>query len=293
MEFRRAESARLLDPALRQAGRNELRGGLVRLGASGKLRDFVIGGLRLELKAEKSGIASFEEGFDFLGFRFHGRTRPRTAPRQAGVRRDERRPREDRIRKDERCTAQSAGARLAPLPLGRHGRRVRAGEGRAGNVGQEEPLLSEDGSLFISLHGCALGKVSQQLVVRKARVDIVHVARSALKQVAVQAVGVVVWSNPLRVLSKRGIPLHFLDWRGVPFVDVRAPSRESPSILRGQLRAYESAKGVEISREMLTAKGQNQAQLLKLYAQYRARTEPALGHVLDNAVVTMERNVAA
>ncbi len=44
---------------------------------------------------------------------------------------------------------------------------------------------------------------------------------------------------------------------------------------------------------MLTAKGQNQAQLLKLYARYLARTNPALGHVLEAAITVMERNVAA
>lgn len=160
-------------------------------------------------------------------------------------------------------------------------------------VTEEEPLLSQDGELFVGLHGCALGKVSEQLVVRKARVDIFHVALRDLTQVAVQAVGVVVSSTLLRELAKRAIPLHFLDWRGVPFADVHAPSRESPSILRGQLRAYECATGVEISREMLTAKGQNQAQLLKLYARYRARTNPSLGHTLSSAIATMERNVAA
>jgi group II intron reverse transcriptase/maturase/CRISPR-associated endonuclease Cas1 len=160
-------------------------------------------------------------------------------------------------------------------------------------AGEEEPILSEDGSLFVALHGCALGKVSQQLVVRKARVDIFHVALRDLKHVAIQAVGVVVSSTLLRELAKRGIPLHFLDWRGVPYADVHAPSRESPAILRGQLRAYETGEGVAIAREMLTAKGQNQAQLLKLYARYRAHTNPALGHLLEAAIAVMERNVAA
>ena len=37
------------------------------------LRDFVTRDLHLELKEEKSGIASFAEGFDFLGFHFEGR----------------------------------------------------------------------------------------------------------------------------------------------------------------------------------------------------------------------------
>ncbi len=160
-------------------------------------------------------------------------------------------------------------------------------------AGEEEPILSEDGSLFVTIHGCALGKVSQQLVIRKARVDVFHVALRDLKQVAVQAVGVAISSTLLRELAKRAIPLHFLDWRGVPFADVHAPSRESPAILRGQLRAYETEAGVAISREMLTAKGQNQAHLLKLYARYRARTNPALGHVLEAAITVMERNVAA
>lgn len=155
------------------------------------------------------------------------------------------------------------------------------------------PLLAEDGTYFVGLHGCALGKVSQQLVVRKARVDLAHAALRDLKQVVVQGVGVTLSSTLLRELAKRGIPVHFLDWRGVPYADVHAPSKESPSILRGQLRAYETMAGVEIARAMLVAKGRNQAQLLKLYARSRATTDPALGRVLTAAIETMERNVAA
>jgi group II intron reverse transcriptase/maturase/CRISPR-associated endonuclease Cas1 len=393
--------------------------------ALAELRAFVTGQLRLELKAEKSGIASFEEGFDFLGFRFQGAEKGIAQERRVGYRKKilqlattaardrgqqlakvretlvgfrsyfrtgEPKTTEELTRLDEwgrkvmtrflrtrPAELEWIGSLLEPpksddpsrydwyvpslVPKVEEQRKAEkipgeakmpppaasvemilaptgtvlpaaeamvttedaanpepppsaeppaAGTERLENlflnegyakedlreflrlgVGQEEPLLSEDGSLFISLHGCALGKVSQQLVVRKARVDVFHVALRDLKQVAVQAVGVVVSSTLLRELTKRGVPLHFLDWRGVPFADVHAPSRESPSILRGQLRAYESAKGVEISREMLTAKGQNQAQLVKLYARYRARTDPVLGHVLDAAVATMERNVAA
>lgn len=94
-------------------------------------------------------------------------------------------------------------------------------------AGEEEPILSEDGSLFVTIHVCALGKTSQQRMIRKARVGVFHVALRDLKQVAVQAVGVAISSTLLRELAKRAIPLRFLDWRGVPFADAHAQSRES------------------------------------------------------------------
>jgi len=79
----------------------------------------------------------------------------------------------------------------------------------------------------------------------------------------------------------------------VPGVVVPDEILERMRVANRQSAEHAVAEGIAIAREMLTAKGQNQAQLLKLYARYRARTNPALGHLLEAAIAVMERNVAA
>lgn len=157
----------------------------------------------------------------------------------------------------------------------------------------DRPIRATDGTLFVELHGCALGKVSQQLVVRKGGDEVAHYALRDLEQVVIQAIGVVLSTTLLRELALRSVPIHFLDWRGKPFGQFQPPERGSPAILRGQLHAYDGATGVQIAREMLAAKGKNQLELLLLYARYRRRRDREVAHVLDAAIALMQRNVDA
>jgi CRISPR-associated endonuclease Cas1 len=163
---------------------------------------------------------------------------------------------------------------------------------RAGETARESVVLSA-GVLIITTHGAVLTRQSQHLVVRKAAAVLFRAALTELRQVVVQAVGTLVTSALLRELAARGIVLHFVDWKGMPYGAFTSLGRDSPAVLRGQLRAAEGRRGVAIGRAMLVAKGQNQFRLLRLYGRYREKTDPAMARVIARACATMRRNLLA
>ncbi len=161
-------------------------------------------------------------------------------------------------------------------------------------LGRQEslPTRSQDGDFHVGMHGVSLVIRSKHLVVRKDGADVAQASVLDIKRITIQGVSIMVTTPLLRELGRRSIPIHFLDWKGTPWGMFGALGAESPSILRGQLRAFEGKQGVAIAREMLIAKGKNQAQLLRLYARYRSKHAPAVARNLTAAIRLMERNVA-
>jgi len=156
-----------------------------------------------------------------------------------------------------------------------------------------ESVVAREGVAIVTLHGAVLSCESRHVVVRKKGAVISRLALAELRQIVVQAVGVIVTSSLLRELAPRAIMLHLLDWKGRPYGVFSAPGRESPAALRGQLRAADTHRGVEIGRSMLVAKGQNQLRVLRLYGRYREKVRPAAGKAIAHACRVMRENLTA
>ncbi len=156
---------------------------------------------------------------------------------------------------------------------------------------EDRPMLTADGTLHVGVHGCVMSKNSQHIVVRKNGASIFAAGLVSVKGIVVQAVGVTINSTLLRVLADRSIPVHFLNWKGEPYGEFTSPSKRSPAILRGQLRAFDNVTGVEVATSMLAAKCKNQLQLLRLYERYREKTDVTLAADLRRTIGAMLRNV--
>jgi group II intron reverse transcriptase/maturase/CRISPR-associated endonuclease Cas1 len=163
---------------------------------------------------------------------------------------------------------------------------------RTGELERESVVLT-GGVAIVTTHGAVLTRQSQHLVVRKGDNVLSRIALADLRQVVVQAAGTTLTSALLRELAGRGIVLHFLDWKGTPYGAFTTMARESPAILRGQLRAAEGERGVAIGRSMLFAKGQNQLRLLRLYGRYREKTDPTAGRSIARASMAMRKDLVA
>jgi CRISPR-associated protein Cas1 len=131
---------------------------------------------------------------------------------------------------------------------------------------------SDKSQLLISGHGIFLGKVSERLVVKtpsKNKRIIYEVPFFRLSEVVIASRGVTISSDLVEELSKRGIPIHFIQSNGRPYALVASPMLTAVvKARREQINALNDERSFKICRTIVEAKTANQASLLQYFGKY-------------------------
>lgn len=157
-------------------------------------------------------------------------------------------------------------------------------------------LIVNEYGLYVGKHGERLlvsrtgeGTFSERLV---QQAPLLH-----LESVLIEGRGISLSADAIEACCERGIPLHFVSQRGIPYAGVYASGLTGTvQTRRAQLAAYLDERGVSLGCAFPAGKIHNQAALLKYLARNRREGDPDLaqelswsaGEVLDH-LVELER----
>jgi CRISPR-associated protein Cas1 len=131
--------------------------------------------------------------------------------------------------------------------------------------------------LIVEGKGTFLSKHQGRLRVTRDRQMISEVPLIHLKQVIVVDNGVALSSDVIRVCSTEGIPIHFLDSKGIALASLYSAGLTGTVLTRrAQLLAYTTRTGVILAKAFIAGKLENQAHLLRYMAKYQKENSPKL-----------------
>src|SRR5215469_6667358 len=131
--------------------------------------------------------------------------------------------------------------------------------------------------LIVEEKGAFIGKHQGRLRVTRPEKSTIEMPLVHLKHVIIIGGGVSLSSDVVRVCSEEGIPIHFLDRRGIAVAGLYSAGLTGTVLTRrAQLLAYETAVGVAVGKAFVAGKLTNQANLLRYMAKYRKETDPPL-----------------
>jgi len=135
--------------------------------------------------------------------------------------------------------------------------------------------------LVVVEYGAHVGKYSQRLKVTKKGETLAQAPLIHLESVTIAGSGVSISAEAVRECTERGIPIHFLSRRGVPYASLySAGLTGTAATRRAQLLTYHQSRAISLVIAFGTGKLQNQSNLLKYLAKYRKETNPELYRVL-------------
>lgn len=124
--------------------------------------------------------------------------------------------------------------------------------------------------LVVDQWGAYLSKHSERLQVRVKGATVQEAPLMHLRQVIMAAKGASISTEAIRECCERGIPISFVSRSGTPYARL-----DSPALLgtvrtrREQLLAYTDTRGLTFVQASISAKLQNQQNLLRYMAKYR------------------------
>ncbi len=131
--------------------------------------------------------------------------------------------------------------------------------------------------LIVEGKGTFLSKHQGRLRVTRAHQMVSEVPLIHLKQVIVVESGVAISSDVIQVCSYEGIPIHFLDRRGLALASLYSAGLTGTVLTRrAQLLAYTTPTGVTLAKAFIAGKIENQANVLRYMAKYQKEHNPAL-----------------
>lgn len=131
--------------------------------------------------------------------------------------------------------------------------------------------------LVAETFGSHVGKYKGRLKVTQGKKVLGHAPLLHLESVTIGDRGVSISADAIRACSEKGIPIHFVGGRGLPYASLYSSGLTGTVMTRrAQLLAYHSERAVRVTIAFGTGKIENQANLLKYVAKYRKETEPAL-----------------
>lgn len=149
--------------------------------------------------------------------------------------------------------------------------------------------VAEQSEVTISNHGVFLGKTSNRLVIKEQRRNIDEFPFSKLSNVSINSRGVTLSSDLIFQCAKSKIPIAFYTINGQPFAVLQSPihSMGETSVL--QVKAYETQKGLDLAKNIVSAKSKNQMNLLKFYLRSRKSVSDFADRVNDNLHFMQEK----
>lgn len=140
--------------------------------------------------------------------------------------------------------------------------------------------------------GSYLGKTSERLMVKKEKRTIQEVPLMDLEQIIITSKGVSLSSDLIRECSERGVRIHFLTSRGMPYAQLSSVNFTGTArTRREQILAFTDRRGVEFSKLVVGGKIKNQLNLLKYFAKYRKERSPELYRAVEEKIVKMEETL--
>lgn len=131
--------------------------------------------------------------------------------------------------------------------------------------------------LVVDDFGCFVGKSGDSVVVRKGKEVLVQRPFEELSCINLEGGGISISVDAIHECARRGITINCVGFDGEPYAKVISPMLTATvKTRREQLDAYDDARGVEISRQIITAKLTNQRNLLRYFAKYRKQSAPEL-----------------
>ncbi len=136
-------------------------------------------------------------------------------------------------------------------------------------------------TLLIDEFGCFIGKSGDLIQVRKSGQVLLARPIDELSCVTVEGRGISLSVDVVHELAQRGIPIDFVAFDGEPYAKLLSPLLTATvETRREQLLAFEDHRGVEIAKDIISAKLGNQRSLLLYFAKYRKKADPDLASEL-------------
>lgn len=149
-----------------------------------------------------------------------------------------------------------------------------------------DPLSKE---LVINDFGVFLSKKSERVLIkREGKLEEEH-ALCNLEQITICGRGISLSVDLIEACVERGVQLNFLSPGGKPYAKITSPALSATVLTRReQILAYGDDRGVQFSREIVSAKTKNQVNLLKYFGKYRRKAAPTLFDDLQTNISKME-----
>ncbi len=131
--------------------------------------------------------------------------------------------------------------------------------------------------LVVDEFGRHVGKHQERLQVTdlKTGQKLVEAPLLHLETVLVAGRGVSISTDAIAACTERGIPINFVDSRGLPFAALYSAGLTGTVLTRrAQLRAYEDGRGRAAALAFCSGKLRNQCNLLRYMAKYRKEVAP-------------------
>jgi CRISPR-associated protein Cas1 len=128
--------------------------------------------------------------------------------------------------------------------------------------------------ILVDQYGCSLGKTSERVVVKNKGQLIQEIPFFQLKEIVITSKGVTISTDVISECMQHGIPIHFMDFKGMPYANIIAPNLNGTvQSRRQQLLAYSDGRGLHLAKAFVTGKIRNQQNILKYFAKYRKGAE--------------------
>lgn len=147
--------------------------------------------------------------------------------------------------------------------------------------------------LIVEETGAYVGKHQGRLQVRQGRQVLQEAPLLHLEQVIVSGRAVSFSADAVSACAGRGIPIHFVSFRGVPYASLYSAGLTGTILTRrAQLQAYNDWRGLALARAFTSAKISNQIALLRYLAKYRTARSPDLQRELGGFIDAMRAQLA-
>ena len=148
--------------------------------------------------------------------------------------------------------------------------------------------IEDGGRLYILTHGVYVSANNGELVLRKRRQEIYRRPISRISLVYLQGFGISVSVDAQVQLAEHDVPVVLALPLGNPVAIVNPIETSRSSIRRLQAIRRDEPDVIKTGMSMIAAKISNQAAVLKYFAKYRKRTEPAAAVSLAKAAENMQ-----
>ncbi len=162
------------------------------------------------------------------------------------------------------------------------------------NLGQEgdADVLRVDSRVHVMTSGCFVTAQAADLVVRKRKAEVFRTPLAEMTMLYLEGKAITISSDLTMQLCEQGIPVVFTPLVGIPAAIAQPVQSLRSNVRQQQVLRRNDPTMLKSGLRMLAAKVANQASVLKYFARYRKRNDPAAYGELTRTADTL-RGIAA
>lgn len=154
--------------------------------------------------------------------------------------------------------------------------------------------MAKIATLIVDQCGAFIGKHSERLQVKYKKKVLAEAPVCFLEHVLIVGRGITMSADAVSLCTGRGIPVHYLSWRGQPYAAVYAAGLNGTvRTRRAQYMAYDDHRGVALAASFAYGKIENQARLLRYAAKSRKDKAPECYAGLREASQSVRQHLTA